>query len=61
MKYNFEWVLHADKALGSVHGLILWKFNRLGVTVPYMEPLYFQASCKCRDFSKKSARKELDS
>ncbi len=35
--------------------------NRLGVTVPYMEPFYFWASCKCRDFSEKSALKKLDS
>jgi hypothetical protein len=35
--------------------------KRLGVTVPYMEPLYVSASCKCRDFSEKSALKELDS
>ncbi len=35
--------------------------NRLGVTVPDMEPLYFWASCKCRDFSIKSALKELGS
>ncbi len=45
----------------AVSWLIVGRFNRLGVMVPYMEPLYFWASCKCIDFSEICALKELDS
>jgi hypothetical protein len=49
------------KSEGSLPVESNYVVNRLGVTVPYMEPLYFWASCKCRHFYKKSALKDLDS
>jgi hypothetical protein len=44
-----------------LYGSVQAEIDRLGVMVSYMKPLYFGASCKCRDFSKKSALKEPDS